>query len=268
MYARMQTKTALARSLGVSRQSLYYVPRRPFKDEVLRDQILRVLDENPGYGHRRIAIELKANRKRIHRVMAKFHIRPTILRGRRKWPKRTADCEIGTTPNHIKAICPIQPDVIWVGDFTELVFHARRIFLATVLDAFTREVIGWQIALHHTTRLVLDVLEEARRKRGGCPTYFHSDQGSEYAANECVQWLVRHGITPSMSPKGKPWNNGKQESFYLTFKTECGAPQRLPSVEALIEAVGRYISYYNSRRIHSALKMPPHVYYEAKKWKR
>lgn len=85
--------------------------------------------------------------------------------------------------------------------------------------------------------------------------------------HQCVEWLVRNNMSPSMSSKGKPWNNGKQESFYFTFKTECGAPQRLPTIEALIEVIGRYIHYYNTRRIHSALKMPPRVFYEKHKRK-
>ena len=262
----MTTKVALARNLGVSRQSLYYRPKRPFHDEQLRDRIVKVMEEHPGYGHRRVALTLKFNKKRVHRVMAKYHLKPKVLRGRRRWIRNTNGYAVGVTPNHIKNICPIQPDVIWAGDFTELVFHVRKVYLVTVMDAFTREIIGWQLALFHTTSAVLEVLEEAKRKRGTCPRYFHSDQGSEYTAQECTQWLVRNKITPSMSPKGKPWNNGKAESFYLTFKTECGVPQKLSSIEDLIEAIGRYINYYNTRRIHSVLKMPPRAFYDSEKW--
>lgn len=261
------SKTALAKTLGVSRQSLYYQPIRPRQDEQLRDTVLDTLSENPGYGHRRIGISLSMNKKRILRVMHKYNIRPKILRGAKKWVKNKAEIVMETIPNRIKDICPIQPYVVWVGDFTHLTFHAREIYLATVMDAYTREIIGWQIGLHHTTRLTLDVLEEAKRKRKNCPMYFHSDQGSEYTANESIRWLVKNHITPSMSPKGKPWNNGKQESFYLTFKIECGVPQKLPTIEALIEVIGKYINYYNTKRIHSVLKMAPRKFYEKMKRK-
>ena len=256
------SKTALARTPGVSRQSLYYKPVRPQKDAQLKEDILSVLAQHPAYGYRRICIALAINNKRVRRGMHTYNIRPTIMRGRKKWVKNTTEIVMETIPNRIKDICPIQPDVVWVGDFTHLTFHAREIYLATVMDAYTREIIGWQIGLHHTTRLTLDVLEEAKRKRKNTPAFFHSDQGSEYTASESIRWLIKNEIAPSMSPKGKPWNNGKQESFYLTFKIECGVPQKLPTIEALIEVIGKFINYYNTRRIHSKLKMPPKIFCE------
>lgn len=141
-------------------------------------------------------------------------------------------------------------------------------YLATVMDFATREVLAWQLGLHHTAQLVIDVLEEARRKRGRTPKFFHSDQGSEYTSHACLSWLVRHRIKPSNSPKGKPWHNGRQESFYSTFKLEFGRPHIYQTIEALIEALGRYVHYYNTKRIHSALKMPPRVFYETKAWRK
>ena len=158
-------------------------------------------------------------------------------------------------PNRTKGISPVQSNVIWAGDFTELHFHGTRIFLATVIDRFTREVIAWQIGLHHTTQLVLDVLKDALDKRKTPPSIFHSDQGSEYTANACIQWIIGHKILPSHSPKAKPWNNGHQESFYDKFKLEFGKPSRHESIEMLTEAIGRYIHYHNTRRIHSSLKI-------------
>ena len=253
------SKSALARSLGVSRSSLYYKPKQNKKDEVLRDCIIDVLDENSLYGHRSIAIELKVGKNRVRRVMLKYGIRPHIVRRK---PKYGPGVTISGIPNRTKRISPIAPNVIWVGDFTYLGFHGRTLYLATVMDRYTREIIAWQIGLHHTTRLILDVLEEALRKRITRPSIFHSDQGSEYTANECIEWLVKNKIRPSHSPKGKPWNNGHQESFYATFKRLLGKPSRYLTVELLIEGIGRTMNYYNTRRIHSALKMPPRVYYE------
>jgi putative transposase len=253
------SKSAIARSLGVSRSSLYYVLRQPLKDIALRDRILTTLNENPAYGHRRIAIDLGTGKNRINRVMLKFGIKPRI--GHRR-PKYGRNKSVSGILNRTRGICPIAPNVIWDGDFTELYFHGTRLFLATVIDRFTREVLAWQLGLHHTTRLVLDVLEDAHHRRNSKPSIFHSDQGSEYTAHACIQWIVDHKILPSHSPKAKPWNNGHQESFYDKFKLEFGKPSRHQSIEMLIEAIGRYIHYYNTRRIHSALKMPPRKFYE------
>lgn len=257
------SKRALARSLGISRSNLYYIPKLPFKDEVLKKDLLGAWVEHPAYGHRRMAIHLKVNKKRILRVMKKFKLYPVLVRKKRNYSQTSVLC---ATPNRLKDYKAITPDTIWVGDFTYLGFHGRYIYLATVLDSFTREVIGWQIGLHHTTRLVIDVLLEAKRKRETTPRIFHSDQGSEYASTACVEWLVKHDILPSHSPKGKPWVNGRQESFFSSFKLEFGKASRFPTLEKLIEGIGQHIFYYNFKRIHSALKMPPKQFYDD--WKK
>jgi putative transposase len=253
------SKSALARSLGVSRSSLYYIPKQIKKDESLRDCILNTLNEHPAYGHRRIAMDLNTGKNRIYRVMSKFGIKPRISHRKPKYGRKRS---VSGIPNRTQGISPIAPNVIWNGDFTYLNFHHTVVYLATVIDRFTREVIGWQIGLHHTTQLVIDVLEEALRKRNAHPYIFHSDQGSEYTSSACIEWIVKNKILPSHSPKGRPWKNGHQESFYDKFKLEFGSPSRHMTIEMLIEAIGRYVHYYNTRRIHSALKMPPRVFYE------
>lgn len=259
------SKTALAKSLGISRQALYYQPKRPYADDILRDRILRVLHNNKAYGSRMIGLKLRINRKRIQRVMRKYGIRPTILPKNRYRGKRP-ESVVGEIPNRVKGRCPLQPNVIWAGDFTNLWFHGRPIYLATIIDLFTREIVAWQMGIHHTTGLVMDVLKEAKRRRHTTPQIFHSDQGSEYTAAVCVQWLIKEHILPSWSPKGKPWSNGTQESFFKTFKLEFGTAHGYASLERLIEAIGTYMHYYNTRRIHSRLKMPPRVFFRTKKW--
>lgn len=253
-----ENKSALARNLGISRSSLYYKPKREYRDSIVKDQILTALNEHPAYGYRRLALHLKMNKKRIQRVMHKYSIRPRIMRKKARYGRKTSTSGV---PNRMAGISPVAPNVIWAGDFTYLWYAGRYLYLATVIDTFTREVIGWQLGLHHTTRLVLDVLEEAARKRSRTPEIFHSDQGSEYASGACIEWLVRHHILPSHSPKGKPWKNGRQESFYSYFKLEFGKTHRYATIESLIEAIGRYINYYNTSRIHSKLKMPPRTFF-------
>lgn len=252
------SKSALARSLGISRGSLYYVPKQILKDTSLKEKILETLEEHPAYGHKRIAIHLDIGKNRALRVMALFGIKPKI---RRRMPKYGARTSLSGIPNRTQGISPIAPNVIWVGDFTYLNFHGSMVYFATVIDRFTREVLAWQVGFHHTTQLVLDVLEDAFNKRGR-PNIFHSDQGSEYTSNACIQWIIDHKILPSHSPKAKPWKNGHQESFFDKFKLEFGKASRHETVETLIEAIGRYVHYYNTRRIHSALKMQPKVFYE------
>lgn len=252
------SKSALARSLGISRGSLYYVPKQILKDTSLKEKIVEALEEHPAYGHKRIAIHLDIGKNRALRVMALFGIKPKI---RRRVPKYGAKTSVSGIPNRTKGISPIAPNAIWSGDFTYLHFHGSIVYFATVIDRFTREVLAWQVGLHHTTQLILDVLEDAFQKRGRS-RIFHSDQGSEYTSNACIQWIIDHNILPSHSPKAKPWNNGHQESFFSTFKLEFGKPSRHETLPLLIEAIGRYIHYYNTKRIHGALRTPPKVFYE------
>lgn len=273
---RMPTKAAQARSLGISRQALYYQPRQERKDELLRDEILAICREHPTYGHKRIAMHFihhlkrKVNKKRIRRVMNKFHITPKVMR-KRKYVKNPQEDKIDTVPNRVKNIRAIQPDAIWAGDFTEMWFKNRWVYLATVIDLYTREVIAWQIGFHHSAQLVLDVLDEAIDKRLYTPWFFHSDQGSEYTSRAFIARLVKDNIEPSQSPKGNPWYNGTQESFYNTFKLEfleTGGVRHSQTVEDLIERIGKYLHYYNAQRIHSVLKMPPRNFYHLKRWKK
>lgn len=250
---------ALAKSLGVSRSSLYYKPKQPLKDIALRDAIVDTLTEHPAYGYRRIAIALGISKNRAQRVMQKFGLEPKIKHRRPKYSKYQGNSGI---PNRTAGLKAAAANIIWAGDFTELSFHGTKVYLATVIDRFTREIIAWQIGQHHTSQLIIDVLEEAVRKRGTTPYLFHSDQGSEYTAQKSLQWIIDHKMLPSHSPKSSPWKNGHQESFYDKFKLEFGRPSRHQTMAGLIEAIGRYIHYYNTRRIHSALKMPPRSFFE------
>lgn len=256
----MSSKSRLARHLGVSRQSLYYTPRRPTYDAELREKILHALDQHPAYGHRKLSIHLKRSRNSILRIMRMYGIRPKVMR-RAFTPGKSKEYAMQRIPNRLDTVLPCRPNAAWAGDFTYLWFHGRCIYLATVIDLCTREILAWQIALHHTSGLVVDVLKEALERRGKTPKIFHSDQGSEYASQSCVQWLVKHQIQPSWSPKGKPWINGRQESFFSSFKLEFGKAHRFVGIDDLIEGIGKYIHYYNKERIHGSLKMPPRIYY-------
>jgi len=251
------TKTDLAQSLGVSRSSLYYQPLRPAKDLLIKSEIEKVLSDHPSYGHKRISMELKMNRKKVLRVMKKFDLKP--YKRRIKRPSKPNDANKAPTiyNNLIKTFCPIKPNIVWVADFTYIKFQNKFIYLSTVMDLFTREILGWGVSGNHDCFLVLESLGMALPKTKKLPTYHHSDQGSEYDSYDYIKKLEENNITISMSKKGHPWENGYQESFYSQFKVDLGRPDQFETWGELIEAIHIQINYYNSRRIHTSLKTSP-----------
>lgn len=258
--AKAKTKATLAKELGVSRSSLYYKPKKPTSDEELKQKIIAVMAEHQAYGHRRVAWALEVNKKAIIRVMNANGLKPKIRRGWR--PSKPEDLNKPETrvENVLKILCPIRSNVVWAGDFTYIWFNDRFWYVATVIDIYTREIVGWHIANHHTTALIVDAFNDAIRRTKTSPRYFHSDQGSEYVSGAYESFLAEHNTVPSHSRKASPWQNGYQESFYSQFKLELGNPSRFNFVGELIEAVHQQITYYNNRRIHSALRMPPFVF--------
>lgn len=256
------TKKAIAEKLGVSRSSLYYRPKRPALDAEVKSQIESVLLSHPAYGHKRIALVLKLGKNRVRRVMKKFSLTPHIKRKSKPWVKPD---DLQKPPvfvvNSTQLLCPLQPGVIWVSDFTYLKYQESFIYLATIIDAYTREVVGYNISRYHTKDLVLGALIHALGNRSP-PTYLHSDQGSEYDCYDYYQFLTKQGIIVSMSDKSSPWQNGKQESFYGHFKQELGRLSDYKTLGELIEAIAMQVTYYNTQRIHSKLRMAPRSFYQ------
>lgn len=258
--AKAKSKSALAKELGISRSALYYKPKKPTADEELKNNIVAVMAEHPAYGHRRIAWTLGVNKKAVIRIMKLHRLKPKIRRGWR--PAKPDDLGRPETrvENILKLICPIRPNVVWAGDFTYLWYGGRFWYVATVIDVYTREIVGWHIANHHTTSLIVDAFRDAIRRTKTAPKYFHSDQGSEYLSGAYESLLSTYSTIPSHSRKSSPWQNGFQESFYSQFKLELGNPNRFSHIGELIEMIHRQIAYYNNRRIHSAFRLPPIVF--------
>jgi len=252
-----KSKTALARELGISRAALYYKPKKPPSDEALQLKVEAVMAEHPAYGHRRVALALAMNRKPIVRIMRLFGLKPRIRRGVRFVKPDDLGRADTLIPNVLKALCPIRANVVWAGDFTYFWHVDRFWYVATVIDIFTREIVGWHVANHHTTALVIEAFKDAARRTGRAPEWFHSDQGSEYVAGAYESLLASYSTIASQSRKSSPWQNGHQESFYSHFKLELGDVGRFAHVGELVEAVHQQIAYYNNRRIHSAIEMPP-----------
>lgn len=255
------TKTAVAVKLGISRGMLYYQHKRPQIDEEVRHQIEAVLAEHKAYGHKRIAPELKLNKKRILRVMKKFNIKPY-----RMTPKKPNKKEDGgkaaeeNTINIYKLLCPICPNVVWVSDFTYIKFMGRFIYLATIMDMYTREIIGIAVSRFHNRNLVMEAFMDAEKKTKTHSIYLHSDQGSEYTSDEYKTYVKEKEIIISFAEKGSPWQNGFQESFYGKFKVDLGYMEQFSSLGELIEGIYQTLYYYNNKRRHTSLKMSPVQY--------
>lgn len=253
-----KSKAGLAKQLGVSRQSLYYQPKMPAKDLKLKAEIEQVMSQNKAYGHKRVAWALDINKKRTRRVMKKFGLKP---KRQRRAPKKPQDQNQApmAVPNLIQGIIIETPNYVWTSDFTYLPYFGRFIYLATIEDLFTREIVGWAVSTRHNTDLVAQALMSALQRRPS-PLIHHSDQGSEYRSHYYLNLLTSFSIEPSMSKKASPWQNGYKESFYSEFKLELGHPECYPTLGELIEAIAQQIYYYNNKRIHTALKCPPAVF--------
>lgn len=243
----------LLSALRISRSSSYYTPKRPAKDWSLKQRIEAVLRDHPAYGHRRIAIYLNMNKKRAVRVMRLFGIKP-YRRRVKKFRKKKAPS--GIFPNLLLTTTPAYQHHVWVADFTHLIWKNKIVYVATVMDVFTRRIVGVSALTTHHAVLVVRALWNALLHRSP-PRIFHSDNGSEYDAAVTKQILIDFGILISRSAPGCPWENGYQESFYDKFKLELGDPNRFKTLGELVAEIYRTIHAYNTTRIHLALKMPP-----------
>jgi putative transposase len=154
---------------------------------------------------------------------------------------------------------PSYPHHIWAADFTEVWFQGKWVYIATVIDLYTREILGVAVSLRKGTQLTLQALYHALLHHPR-PKIFHSDNGKEYDAKIFIAVLIELNILVSRSFPGCPWENGYQESFYGKFKLDLGDPNRFRLLGELVAKIYRTIYYYNTTRIHSALKMPPRVF--------
>jgi putative transposase len=236
-------RTRLSTALGVARSSSYYQRRQPAKDDALLARIRAVMQDNPAYGYERIAIALHEGAERIRRV--------------KPWAKPAKDPSLAAElRNLIKETSAMQPSHIWAGDFTYLWFQGMWYYLATVLDLFTRELVGWQLGKKHQARLIHLAYCDALSRQSP-PAIFHADQGSEYTAVSTKRLVELTGGRMSYSRKASPWQNGFQESFYGHFQLELGDLSRFEHEGELFEAIAKQIHYYNTQRIHTALQTNP-----------
>lgn len=159
-------------------------------------------------------------------------------------------------PNLLFSEFPASPNHVWTADFTHVNFRTKTVYIATVIDLYTRKVVGLSVYTTHAVQLVLAALLSGLHHHPR-PRIFHSDNGSEYASDVFVGALKTVGIRISRSAPGCPWENGYQESFHSQFKVDFGDPGRFDTLGELVYAIYQTTYDYNHARIHSALKMPP-----------
>jgi transposase InsO family protein len=248
--------------LKVSAASYYrhWQASAPRQEETaVRDAVQRVALAHRRYGYRRVAAVLRrqgmvVNHKRVRRLMGEDNL--LCLRHRPFVPMTTrSDHDWPIVPNLVRRLQPTDPDQIWVADITYIRLREGFVYLAVVLDAFSRKVVGWAIDGHLRASLAIQALHQAVAAR--CPSpglIHHSDRGTQYACEDYRALLERHGLQASMSRPGNPYDNAKAESFMATLKREQidGRAYR-DLVEARAD-IGAFIdAVYNRERLHSAL---------------
>lgn len=256
--------------LSFSRSSYYRSTKRQDpreKDLELRDQIQRVALEWPGYGYRRITAEMKrqkmvVNEKRVLRLMRMDNL--LCVRKKRFLRTTRSDHGMPVYPNLIKGLRLTGLNHVWVADITYIRLLREFIFLAVILDAFSRRCIGWALSRYITTDLSLNALRMAlQTRRPGSGLIHHSDQGVQYAATEYVELLRENQIAISMSRKGNPYDNAQAESFIKTLKYEEVHLFEYQSFEEAHDRIGTFLEdVYNQKRLHSALGYRPPAEFE------
>ena len=257
---------------GVSRASFYRFdqdgPTKADADMDLRDAIQRIALEWPSYGRPRITAELRrqgwtVNPKRVNRLMREDN----LLCVRKRKFVVTTDSNHGRKvyPNLARQMVLTGINQLWVADITYIRLETEFVYLAVVIDAFSRRVIGWALDRTMEDDLTLAALRMALELRRPAPELVHhSDRGSQYASGDYTDLLKAHGCQVSMSHKASPWENAGCESWMKTLKYEEVYRQEYRDLEEARASIERFIEkVYNQKRLHSALGYLPPAEFEA-----
>jgi len=245
---------------GLGRAGFYRwrAPRKATPVEMeMRDDVQKVALEFPAYGYRRITAELhkrfQINHKRVLRIMREDN----LLCIRRRAFVVTTDSRhtLSVYPNMARGIVPAGINQLWVADITYIRLRTEFVYLAVVLDAFSRRVIGWALGRTLEAELAVAALRMALSQRQPSPgLVHHSDRGVQYASHAYTEMLKQHQATISMSRKGNPYDNAACESFMKTLKQEEVYRNEYRDFHDACGSIGEFLErVYNQKRLHSAL---------------
>lgn len=256
-------KKTVCAVLNLSRSSYYYRPQLP-DDETLQAAIREVAGEFPTYGYRRVTAELQrrgwnANRKRVARLMQEMGLQAKIKPKKR----RTTNSEhpYPRYVNLVQDMLIVRPDQVWVADITYVRLGREFVYLAVLMDIFTRSIRGWHLGRSLDQELTLTALQKALAERR--PEIHHSDQGLQYAATDYTQLLRDRGAQISMAEVGEPTQNGYAERLMRTIKEEEVDLSEYEDYHDAHQQIGRFLEdVYMRKRVHSSLKYLTPVEFE------